>query len=222
MAQLKPHNLVFKDELIAIKEACTWASQSNQPINIWTDDECSLRYIASLKTNNPLAQHIQNILPHSQNIKLGWIKVHEGHVGNEAEDLLAKKPTVEGIPTQYTAPGASSGEEKLLTISLQLCRINGTTAKLELMATSSFQRSSLPQLHGKAQNSYFEQVMTHFHLTLRYLASEKIIAVVVTSSEAFCTLQPAAPMKAPLIYKTLKHLRTTLVKESPHQPIIKN
>ncbi|GBO10314.1 hypothetical protein AVEN_137395-1 [Araneus ventricosus] len=34
MAPLNPHNSVFHADLISIKEACTWASQSIQPINI--------------------------------------------------------------------------------------------------------------------------------------------------------------------------------------------
>ncbi|GBN64975.1 hypothetical protein AVEN_79975-1 [Araneus ventricosus] len=72
MSHQKPQNSVFQVELDAIKEACTWASQSNQPIKIWTDGESSLHSISSLKTNNPLAQGIQNILLISPNIELGW------------------------------------------------------------------------------------------------------------------------------------------------------
>ncbi|GBL83117.1 hypothetical protein AVEN_165336-1 [Araneus ventricosus] len=103
MAQLKLHNSVFQAELIALKEAYPWASQSNQTIKIWTDSESSLHSISYLKTNSPLAQDIQNTLINSPNIKLGWIKGRVGHAGNEATDLLAKKASLEGIPTQYPA-----------------------------------------------------------------------------------------------------------------------
>ncbi|GBM82047.1 hypothetical protein AVEN_56190-1 [Araneus ventricosus] len=94
MAQLKPHNSVFQAELIAIKEACNWDSQSNQPIKIWTDSESSIHSISSLKTSSPLAQDIQSILLNSPNIKLRCIKAHVGHAGNESADLLAKTVTL--------------------------------------------------------------------------------------------------------------------------------
>ncbi|GBN99378.1 hypothetical protein AVEN_59028-1, partial [Araneus ventricosus] len=128
MAQHEPQNSVFQAELIAIKEACTWASQSNQPIKIWTDSEFILHSISSLKTNSPLAQDIQSILLNSPTIKLGWIKAHGGHAGNEAADLLAKKATLEGIPTQYSAP-RSFLKKKLHVISTQLRQDNGETGR---------------------------------------------------------------------------------------------
>ncbi|GBL94706.1 hypothetical protein AVEN_84011-1 [Araneus ventricosus] len=119
MAQLKPHNSVFQAQLIATKKACTWASQSNQPNKIWTDSESSLLFISSLKTNSPPAQDIQNILLNSPNIKFDWIEAHVGHAGNEAAHLLAKKETLEVIPTQYSAP-RSYLKRKLHAISTQL------------------------------------------------------------------------------------------------------
>ncbi|GBN92022.1 Sodium-coupled monocarboxylate transporter 2, partial [Araneus ventricosus] len=131
MAQLKPRNSLFHDELIAIKEACPLSSQSNQPIKIWTDRESSLHPTSCLKTNSPLAQDIQNILLNSPNIKLGWIRAHVGHEGNETADLLAKKATLERIPTQYPAP-RNFLKKKLHTISTQLCQNewnNGDTGR---------------------------------------------------------------------------------------------
>ncbi|GBM11062.1 hypothetical protein AVEN_259753-1 [Araneus ventricosus] len=119
IAQLKPRNSVFQAELIATKEACTWASQSNQPFKICTDSKTSLHSISSLKTNSPLAQHIQSILLNFPNIKLGYIKAHVGYAGNEAADLLAKKASSERIPTQYPAP-KSFLKKKLHAISTQL------------------------------------------------------------------------------------------------------
>ncbi|GBN39919.1 Putative protein in type-1 retrotransposable element R1DM, partial [Araneus ventricosus] len=104
MAQLSPFNTVFQAELLAIKEACLWASKTNQQIKVWSDSESSLHSIASIDTKSPIAQQTQEILLKSTNIKLGWIKAHVGYSGNEAADVLAKKATQEGIPTFIPAP----------------------------------------------------------------------------------------------------------------------
>ncbi|GBO14057.1 hypothetical protein AVEN_4756-1 [Araneus ventricosus] len=95
---------IFQAELLAIKEACLWASKTNQQIKVWSDSESSLHSIASIDTKSPIAQQTQEILLKSTNIKLGWIKAHVGYSGNEAADVLAKKATQEGIPTFIPAP----------------------------------------------------------------------------------------------------------------------
>ncbi|GBM92662.1 hypothetical protein AVEN_47973-1 [Araneus ventricosus] len=99
-----PFNTVFQAELLAIKEACLWASKTNQQIKVWSDSESSLHSIASIDTKSPIAQQTQEILLKSTNIKLGWIKAHVGYSGNEAADVQAKKATQEGIPTFIPAP----------------------------------------------------------------------------------------------------------------------
>ncbi|GBN22345.1 hypothetical protein AVEN_43078-1 [Araneus ventricosus] len=104
MAQLSPFNTVFQAELLAIQEACLWASKTNQQIKVWSDSESSFHSIASIDTKSPIAQQTQEILLKSTNIKLGWIKAHVGYSGNEAADVLAKKATQEGIPTFIPAP----------------------------------------------------------------------------------------------------------------------
>ncbi|GBN02129.1 hypothetical protein AVEN_124762-1 [Araneus ventricosus] len=74
-AQLHLFNTVFQAELLAIQEACPWASKTNQ--------------------------QVQGFLLKSTNIKLGWIKSHVRYSGNEAADVLAKRATQEGIPPTY-------------------------------------------------------------------------------------------------------------------------
>ncbi|GBL74233.1 hypothetical protein AVEN_235240-1 [Araneus ventricosus] len=108
MSQLKPHNSVFQAELIAIKEACTQASQSNQPIKIWTDSESSLHSISSLKTNSPFAHDIQNILLNSRNIKLGCIKAHVRHAVRRQRISSRRKPPWKGSQHNIQHPGATS------------------------------------------------------------------------------------------------------------------
>ncbi|GBM67032.1 hypothetical protein AVEN_47203-1 [Araneus ventricosus] len=132
-------------------EACTWTSQSNQPIKLWTDSESSLHSVSSLKNNSPLAQDIQNILLNSSNFKLGWIKAHVGHAGNEAADLLAKKATLKGIPTQYPAP-RSFLKKRLQAISTQLWQNQWDNGDLGRNAYLSFQMSRLPSSMVKTRN----------------------------------------------------------------------
>ncbi|GBL81879.1 hypothetical protein AVEN_3319-1, partial [Araneus ventricosus] len=62
MAQLSPFNTVFQAELLAIQEACLWASKTNQQIKVWADSESSLHSIASIDTKSPIAQQTQEIL----------------------------------------------------------------------------------------------------------------------------------------------------------------
>ena len=104
MAQLHPSNTVFQAELLAIQEACRWASNTNEQVKIWSDSESSLHSIASIATKSPIAQLTQETLLNSTNINLGWIKAHVGYSGNEAADALAKKAAEEGTPTQIPAP----------------------------------------------------------------------------------------------------------------------
>ncbi|GBO18829.1 hypothetical protein AVEN_251508-1 [Araneus ventricosus] len=104
MVQLRPLNTVFQAESLAIREACLWASNTNQQIKVWSDSESRLHSISSFDTKSPIAQQTQEILLKSTNIKLGWIKAHVGYSGNEAADELAKRATQEGTSTYILAP----------------------------------------------------------------------------------------------------------------------
>ncbi|GBM20801.1 hypothetical protein AVEN_108251-1 [Araneus ventricosus] len=104
MAQLRLLKTIFQAELLGIREACLWASNTNQMVKVWSDSESSLHSIASIDTKSPTAEQTQEILLKSTNIKLGWIRAHVGYSGNEAADELAKKATLEGISTYIPAP----------------------------------------------------------------------------------------------------------------------
>ncbi|GBL98477.1 hypothetical protein AVEN_111606-1 [Araneus ventricosus] len=75
-------------------------------------------------------------------------------------------------------------------------RMNGTTVALDGTSTASFQRSRLLQHRGNDQKSCLQRDMAHSQLTLRDLASEPPIAVVVESWEPHCSSQPAASLQA--------------------------
>ncbi|GBM76765.1 hypothetical protein AVEN_271790-1 [Araneus ventricosus] len=96
MAQLSPFNTVFQADLLAIQEACLWASKTSQQIKVWPDSESSLHSIASIDTKSPIAQQTQEILLKSTNIKLGWIKAHVGHSAprNHIKSLLQKESII--------------------------------------------------------------------------------------------------------------------------------
>ncbi|GBN91523.1 hypothetical protein AVEN_239949-1 [Araneus ventricosus] len=78
-------------------------------------------------------------------------------------------------------------------------RMNGTKVTLDESSTSSFQRSRPPQHRGNEQKSCFQRDMAHSQLTLRDLASEPSISVVVVSWEPLCTSQPAVALQAHII-----------------------
>ncbi|GBN81771.1 hypothetical protein AVEN_5338-1 [Araneus ventricosus] len=109
-----------------------------------------------------------------------------------------RKPYWKGSQHNIQHPGASS-RRNFVPSPPNSGRMNGTTVTLEVKFTSSFQRSRFPQLLGKDQKSCLQWDMTHFQLTLRDLASERPIVVVVASWEALCTSQLAAPLQAHFI-----------------------
>ncbi|GBM98876.1 hypothetical protein AVEN_69064-1 [Araneus ventricosus] len=78
-------------------------------------------------------------------------------------------------------------------------RMNGTTVTTEGTSTSSFRRSRLSHHSSKDQKLCLQRDMTHSQLTIRDLASERPIAVVVASWEALCTSQPASALQAHFI-----------------------
>ncbi|GBN17816.1 hypothetical protein AVEN_177475-1 [Araneus ventricosus] len=95
---------LFRAELLAILEACLWASKTNQQVKVWSERESCLHSFASFDIKSPIAQQTQKILLKSTNIKLRCIKAHVGYSGNEAADVLSKKATQEGIPTYIQVP----------------------------------------------------------------------------------------------------------------------
>ncbi|CAL1296084.1 unnamed protein product [Larinioides sclopetarius] len=88
-AKLHPKNSVFQAELVGIREAIKYASTTTIDTKIRSDSQASLKVIANTKTS-PIARQIQNLLLKCNNVRLGWIKAHIRHVGNERADDLAK------------------------------------------------------------------------------------------------------------------------------------
>ncbi|CAN0603729.1 unnamed protein product, partial [Ectocarpus sp. 12 AP-2014] len=75
---------VFQAELFAIKQAVTWALNSDQVINIQSDSQSSLFSINDPKSRNPIAVEIRNMLKQRRDhFCLSWTKAHVGTEGNE-------------------------------------------------------------------------------------------------------------------------------------------
>ncbi|GBM17613.1 hypothetical protein AVEN_80905-1 [Araneus ventricosus] len=93
----KPENSVFQAEPLAIHEAIIWAIEQNVVCKIWSNSMSSLLAIKSLKT-------VQALLSQYPNITIYWIKAHNGHLGNEKADLLAKRATIKGTAFNLKKP----------------------------------------------------------------------------------------------------------------------
>ncbi|GBN30864.1 hypothetical protein AVEN_205323-1 [Araneus ventricosus] len=106
-----------------------------------------------------------------------------------------RKPHWKGSQHNIQHPGATS-EGNFIPSPPNSGRMNGTIVTLEGTSTSSFRRSRLPQLHGNDQKSCLQRGIAHSQLTLRHLASEPPIAVIVASWEVLCTSQLAAALQA--------------------------
>ncbi|GBN17654.1 hypothetical protein AVEN_182602-1 [Araneus ventricosus] len=65
---------------------------------------------------------------------------------------------------------------------------------------------NFPNSVGETRNHVLQRHMAHFQLNLRDLASEKLIAVIVSSWEDLCTSQPAAALQVHIILPRPKRL----------------
>ncbi|GBM22055.1 Putative protein in type-1 retrotransposable element R1DM [Araneus ventricosus] len=88
--KLRGNNSIFQAELAGIREAITYAERAHVETKIWSDSQSSLKAIANIKTTSPQAREIQDQLLANPQVRLGWIRAHVGHQGNEKADELAK------------------------------------------------------------------------------------------------------------------------------------
>ncbi|XP_023216632.1 uncharacterized protein LOC111619173 [Centruroides sculpturatus] len=95
---------VFQAELIAIKMCIHWvhANYINTTTHIYTDSLSANSLINSTKLH-PIAEDIRNLIRHSNsNFIITWVRAHQGLIGNERADQLAKlAATDNSIPIIY-------------------------------------------------------------------------------------------------------------------------
>ncbi|GBM63746.1 hypothetical protein AVEN_275773-1 [Araneus ventricosus] len=113
--------------------------------------------IKSLKTTNQTAKTVQTLLSQHRNITINWIKAHNGHLGNEKADQLAKRDTIGG--TSFSLQKSVIFLKKTLTqLSLeprQREMEEGTTGRYTFDAVSS----------GPGAKFYSQLDMAHFLAT---------------------------------------------------------
>ncbi|GBN84628.1 Retrovirus-related Pol polyprotein from type-1 retrotransposable element R1 [Araneus ventricosus] len=104
MGKLSKENNVFQAELQAILQAIKHHENASSRVNIWSDSLSSLQAIQNPTSPHPIVRKIQLQLQERNNINIGWIKAHTGHLGNESADVLAKRAITEGSNLEILKP----------------------------------------------------------------------------------------------------------------------
>ncbi|XP_023210515.1 uncharacterized protein LOC111613400 [Centruroides sculpturatus] len=90
--RLDDHCTVFQAELFAIKMSIDWinSNYNNISVHIHTDSLSACNLINNSKLH-PLAEEIRHLMRFSNcTFAITWIRAHQGTLGNEKADLLAK------------------------------------------------------------------------------------------------------------------------------------
>ncbi|GBN32519.1 hypothetical protein AVEN_32320-1 [Araneus ventricosus] len=80
------------------------ASSLHRPFKIWTDSLSSLMAILNPKFHYSMVREIQTLLLSHKHIHLRWLKAHDGYLGNECADQLAKEAIAKGDPFLLPKP----------------------------------------------------------------------------------------------------------------------
>ncbi|GBO12617.1 hypothetical protein AVEN_73809-1 [Araneus ventricosus] len=102
--QLKEFYAAGIAELIALQEVVKYAQNHQKQVTTWSDSQSSLKALLNQKSNSPIARSIQDSLYNTHNIRLGWIRAHVGHLGNEKADQLAKEVITSTEAAVLTVP----------------------------------------------------------------------------------------------------------------------
>ncbi|GBM10333.1 hypothetical protein AVEN_131072-1 [Araneus ventricosus] len=95
---------IVQAELIALQEAVNYTQDLQKRVKIWSNSQFSLKALLNQKPISPIARSIQDSLLNSHKIRLGWIRAHAGHLGNEKADELAKEAITSTDAAVVTIP----------------------------------------------------------------------------------------------------------------------
>ena len=99
---------VYQAELLAISEAARkmkLLNIQNKEINFFIDNQSAIKALGGYQCKNKITQECKdrlNFLGMNNKITLNWIPGHEGHMGNEVADRLAKMGA--GMPSEGPTP----------------------------------------------------------------------------------------------------------------------
>ncbi|CAK1543709.1 unnamed protein product [Leptosia nina] len=90
--KLHPTSSIFQAELLAIREACKWATKNNINCIINSDSRSALAALEQSSNTHPIVSSIHRILHHNKHTQIlfKWVRAHTGIVGNEEADAAAK------------------------------------------------------------------------------------------------------------------------------------
>ncbi|XP_035218912.1 uncharacterized protein LOC118192121 [Stegodyphus dumicola] len=105
--RLNIENSVFQAELTALKKAISLSFAFLQKVTIYSDSQSSLLAIANPNIRHSLVSSIQQALlnlPDAIRPQLSWIPAHQGFVGNERADVLAKQAAQGTMLPEHALP----------------------------------------------------------------------------------------------------------------------
>ncbi|GBN85727.1 hypothetical protein AVEN_187365-1 [Araneus ventricosus] len=114
--------------------------------------------IANQKATSPIVSQVQATLLQAQHIRLGWIRAHVGHIGNEMAETLAKSAIEDEEVPQYLIPLPRSSAKKLLR-DRALAKWKGFWRKHEYGRSTQSQRSATKATTGLASSHNLSLVM---------------------------------------------------------------
>ncbi|GBM01071.1 hypothetical protein AVEN_117005-1 [Araneus ventricosus] len=90
--RLADHNTVYMAELFAIHKAIDYILDHElNDVKIVSDSRSILMTVGFLSDNREFIWQIKKRLKDRKDIKLMWVRVHKGEMGNERADLLTKE-----------------------------------------------------------------------------------------------------------------------------------
>ena len=119
---LLPENSVYQAELRAIYKATLFLKELGvASVMIYSDSRAALLALARYHSESWVEKACKsglNDLGHTSRVCLRWVKAHQGTLGNEEADMLAKEGTQLGTDFQETLPLPKSYLSKILSTRL--------------------------------------------------------------------------------------------------------